>query len=153
MKKVLVILLAAGAAYFAFAQYGGFGKPVYAEIRLQNTDLGVELLGLGMMNSESDCQSRASHFWSKVLASNTRFTLVSTKCTQQIPARFQGIFENRQYHATYVSFEKGGIGERDGRFVIYGVPSTEMGRFCPEFVRKAKENYSGKVECVLGSVG
>ena len=155
MKKILMMVLVAGAGYFVWSQYspGMTGNPVYAEVRVRESDMGVELLGLGVMNSEGDCQARAALFWESILVTGTSFKLASMKCIDQIPDRLKGLFENRQYHASYISFEKGNSGERDGRFVIYGVPSSELTRFCPAFISKAKEKYSGKVECIIGSVG
>lgn len=153
MKKILVFVVAVVASYWAWGYYGGFGDPMYAELRVKQADTGVELLGLGQMNSESDCQNRADRFWKRIFVSEQRFEIVSLQCVREVPARFQDLLAKRQCHATYISLEKGNGGERDGSFVIFGVPSSEVARVCPALVQQVKQNYSGKVECVRGSVG
>lgn len=153
MRKLLGLLVLAMVSYWAWGHYGYGGDPMYAEIRIKHADTGVELVGLGKMNSQSDCDHRTGMVWGKIFASEQRFEVTSIQCVPALPSRYEDLFADRQIHATYISFTRGSAGERDGRFVIYGVPSSEVARVCPELVQRVKQNYSGKVECVQGTVG
>jgi hypothetical protein len=153
MRKTLVFLVLAGVSYWGWANFGGFGDPVYSEIRVKFADTGIELFGLGKMNSEGDCQTRTEAIWKRTFSDEQRFEIASMRCVPAIPARYQELFANRPIQATYLSFERGNSGERDGRFVIYGVASSDVASVCPRLVEAAKRNYSGKVVCVQGTVG
>lgn len=154
MRKLLGLLVLATISYWAWGHYGyGGGDPMYAEIRIKHADTGVELVGLGKMNSQSDCDRRTGKVWGKIFASEQRFEVTSIQCVPALPSRYEDLFADRQIHATYLSFTRGSAGERDGRFVIYGVASSDVATVCPRLVEAARRNYSGKVVCVQGLVG
>ena len=67
--------------------------------------------------------------------------------------RYEGLFSNRVIHATYLALDRGNSGERDGRFIIYGVPSSEVSKVCPVIIATIKQRYRGKVECIQGTIG
>ena len=153
MSKLFIAILLAGAAYWVLAHYDGFGRPVYAEFRVKQAETGIELVGLGMIPSESECRVRSDRFWDHIFSSAQHFEIVSAQCLAEVPSRYRDLLAKVPYHATYLSFEKGSIGERDGRFIIYGVPSSEVARVCPELIQRIKQTYSGTVECVRGTIG
>ena len=106
MGKVIVALVVVViAGYFGWTRYDNFATsaPVYAELRLKLGDTGVELVGIGKMNSDDDCHHRAERMWEEVLASNTQAQITSIRCTPEIAARYQGLFEDRVISATYIA--------------------------------------------------
>jgi hypothetical protein len=153
MKKILILIVLGVASYWGWTQYGGqtVKDPVYAEFRMKYNN-GVELVGIGRMDSQSDCERRADVFWRGVLA-DANAQMSSVHCDRKIAPRYEGLFSNRVIHATYVALDRGNSGERDGRFIIYGVPSSEVGKVCPTLISTIKQKYNGKVECVVGTVG
>lgn len=157
MGKTLLILLAVGAVGYGiwknFAANRTPENPVYAEIRIKHPQSGLELVGIGKMNSDDDCKLRAAYLWGRVFTAKEQFELASASCTEEISERYASLFANRPIHATYVAFDRGNADERDGRFVIFGVPSSEAARVCPDFISKIKQTYTGNVRCIAGTVG
>jgi hypothetical protein len=155
MKKIIVILvIAAGAGYYAYQNKMPSEPvdPVYAEIRLRHAS-GVELVGIGKMFSPDDCERRSERFWNTVFKDGAQFEWVSGHCTREITERHLAMFSNRTIHATYISMDRGSSGERDGRFVIYGVPSSDAASFCPALISRIREKYIGKIQCIQGTIG
>lgn len=154
MKAIVVILVVGGLAYWGWNHYNNRipKDPVYAEFRVKYEN-GVELVGVGRMNSQSDCEQRAAEFWRRVLASNAKAEVSPVRCDMTLPDRYDGLFVNRAMHATYIAMDRGNSGERDGRFLIYGVPSSEVVKVCPALIEVVKRNYKGKVDCIQGTVG
>jgi hypothetical protein len=145
----------AGWQYFSgrdSSSNAGPANPVYAEFRVKYPD-EIELVGFGKMDSMEDCQARAEIFWRDVLASDANTEMTAMKCGAQLPVRFQALFENRPAHATYIAMDRGNAGERDGRFIVYGAPSSEVMKHCPAFIDSIKKKYAGEVKCIQGSIG
>jgi hypothetical protein len=78
---------------------------------------------------------------------------VATQCKKEISAKYQKLFANEKMTATYVVYDSGADGERDGRFLFYGIPSSQVFGKCEGITQKAKRHYSGKVYCIQGTVG
>lgn len=154
MKAILFLIVAGAAGYWAWNQYVERGpkNPVYAEFRVKYSN-GVELVGIGKMDSSSDCERRAEEVWRRTLATDANAQISPIRCDIQLPTRFEGLFSNKTTHATYLAMDRGDSSERDGRFIIYGVPSSEVVKVCPAIIEQIKRNYRGKIECIPGSVG
>jgi hypothetical protein len=155
VKKIIFVIVVAAAGYWGWMLFGPQKATnwVYAEFRVKYKD-GTELVGIGRMDSPSDCERRAEEFWRKALAVDAMGAQVSPmRCGEQLPPRYEGLFSNRVIQATYVALDRGNAGERDGRFIIYGVPSSEVGKVCPIIINNIKSTYGGKVECVIGTIG
>lgn len=160
MKKLFILIVLGLGTYAAWKHFGGGNpaassipaNPVYAEFRVKFPD-DIELAGFGRMDSLEDCETRADRFWRDVLASGAQVEMTSVKCGSQLPARFQALFENKTAYATYIAMDRGNSSERDGRFLIYGVPSSEVMKHCPAFIDSIKQRFSGEVRCIQGSVG
>lgn len=155
MKTILFLVVVGAIGYGVWVQYSNRTpeNPVYAEIRIRHTDSGAELVGIGKMNSEDDCQMRSEIFWRKIFAAQERFELASASCAKELSERHASLFANRTIHATYLALDRGNSGERDGRFVIFGVPSSEAAKVCPQIIGKIKQTYTGNVRCVAGTIG
>jgi hypothetical protein len=160
MKKLLILIVLGFGIYAAWKHVSVSGasgsavpeNPVYAEFRVKYPD-DIELVGLGRMDSLEDCETRADMFWRGVLASGAQAEMSSVKCVTQLPTRFQALFENKTAYATYIAMDRGNSGERDGRFLFYGVPSSEVMKHCPALIDSIKKRFSGEVKCIQGSVG
>lgn len=154
MKAILFVIVLGAAAYWGWDYYNNrmAKDPVYAEFRVKYEN-GVELVGLGKMNSQPDCERRGAVFWRGVLASDAKVEISAIRCDMQLPPRYEPLFSNQVAHATYIAMDRGNSGERDGRFIIFGVPASEVAKVCPSLIETIKRKYSGKVQCVQGSVG
>jgi len=155
MKKLLVILIIVGVAGYYYYQKKMPSEPVdpvYAEIRLRHEN-GVELVGIAKMFTPEDCDLRTEIFWNNIFKEGAQFKWVSGRCTREISERHLAMFSNKTIHATYISMDRGSSAERDGRFVIYGVPSSDAASACPTLVNKIREKYTGKIQCVQGTIG
>lgn len=155
MKKLLVILVAAGAIGYYFYQKKMPAEPVdpvYAEIRLRHEN-GVELVGIAKMFTPDDCERRSEIFWNNVFKEGAQFKWMSGRCTREVSERHLAMFSNKTIHATYISLDRGSSAERDGRFVIYGVPSSDAASVCPTLINKIREKYTGKIQCIQGTIG
>lgn len=155
MKKLFLFIVVAIAAWWGWRYYDEhrITDPVYVEIRVKDTRSSVELVGVGRMNSPRDCERRANNIWRKVLASDDDTKQVTVACLNNIAPHFEKMFTNQPSHATYLALDRGNRGERDARLVIYGAPASEVGKVCPTLVQQMKRNYSGQVQCILGTVG
>ena len=156
MKILIVIALIAGGLYFVITKHSPFQteltEPYFVEIRVKDKTTGVELVGFGKMLSYEDCMGRAAIFWANAFKEIGKAE-ASASCNKELPKRYEPLFNNQQFRASYLVFEKGTESERDGRFVIYGVPSSIVSKECSKIINKIKQTYQGKVFCVQGSVG
>jgi len=160
VKGFLVIVALLGlAAYYVISHHSPFQTavtdPHYVKIRVEITlpKANIQLVGIGKMNSYEDCQARALLFWADNLA-HLGQAKIDAECKKDIPNKYLKLFDNKQSTATYIAFDKGNDGERDGRFLIYGVPSSLAHEACEKLVEESEgANYSGKIYCVRGSVG
>ena len=154
MKAIIFVVVLGAAAYWGWNYYNHrmVKDPVYAEFRVKYEN-GIELVGLGKMNSQSDCERRAAEFWRSVLASDARAEISAIRCDIQLPIRYETLFSNQVATATYIAMDRGNSGERDGRFIIFGAPSSDVIKICPSLIETIKRKYSGTVQCIQGSVG
>ena len=159
--KVLILLLAlAGFSYYLLTHHSPFHTemtdPYYVEIRidvpLKTTKL--QLVGVGKMYSLQDCQARSLVFWASMLEHLGEVS-VDTQCKKTLAERFLKLFDNQQVSATYIAYDKGQDAERDGRFLIYGAPSSTAYEACRKLADKEKKEavYTGEIYCIKGSVG
>ena len=128
--KILIFLLAlTGFSYYVLTHHSPFQTevtdPYYVEIRidvpLKSTTL--QMVGVGKMYSLQDCQARSLVVWANMLKHLGEVS-VDTQCKKTLAKRYLKLFENQQVSATYIVYDKGRDEERDGRFLIYGAPST-----------------------------
>lgn len=156
MKYIIAIIILAGAAHYIYKNHSPFQttmtEPYFIEIRVKDNKHDVQLVGFGKMLSHEDCLGRAAIFWSSVF-DHIGEVEADSSCDKKLPVRYEPLFLNQQFNATYIVFEKGTDGERDGRFVIYGVPSSYVAKECDRITQKAKQKYKGKIYCVQGSIG
>lgn len=154
MKKLLLLAILGAVAYFIFKPSTPtvVVNPVYVEFRVTYPD-GIELVGFGKMDSQEDCELRAKLMWESVLASNGNAKVSKMVCVKELPSRYVALFNNQVANATYIALDRGNPGERDGRFIIYGAPSSEVMQICPTFITAFKSHYAGNVQCIQGKVG
>jgi hypothetical protein len=157
MVKVLLIIAALlGLGYYIINYHSPFQtevtEPYYVEIRVNYPEHDVQMVGVGKMNSYEDCKVRSAIVWAKSLE-HLGEVKIDTECKKELPNKFLKLFSNQQASASYVAFDKGQESERDARFLIYGIPSSYVAKECEKITQKAKEEYSGKVYCIRGSVG
>lgn len=159
MKNLIIIIVLGVAAYYGWNHFSNptapdqaITNPVYVEFRVKYPN-DIELVGFGRMDSQEDCEQRAAEFWRNVLAAGDKVQVSSAKCGVQLSAKYQALFDNKVSTATYIAFDRGNSGERDGRFIIYGVPSSQVMSECPAIIEKFKRNFTGEVRCIQGSVG
>ncbi len=156
MKLTLIIICLFAFAFYLVKYHSPFQTtvtdPYYVEIRIDIHESNVQLVGFGKMNSYEDCQGRSLLFWMNILKDLGKVN-VATQCKKEISAKYQKLFANEKMTATYVVYDRGTDGERDGRFLFYGIPSSQVFGKCEEITQKAKQHYSGKVYCIQGTVG
>lgn len=156
MKGLLIVAALLGLGYYVIAFHSPFQTvvtdPYYAEIRVSLRDHNVQMVGITRMNSYEDCQARSLLVWAHSLKHMGEVKL-NSDCKKAIPNKYSKLFENKQASASYIAFDKGQDGERDGRFLIYGVPSSLVFKECEKITRQAKQVYTGSVYCIQGSVG
>jgi hypothetical protein len=161
VKEILVVLLVVGLAYYVVTNHSIFQGPidpyfVKIQIHIPTPNAStVKIVGIGKMHSLKDCQARSKAIWNRVFDDMGKVK-IDTECKKEIANKYLKLFEGEQSTATYIAYDKGESSEdRDGRFVIYGVPSTMVYKACDQIIKNAKkeENYSGKIYCVKGSVG
>lgn len=156
MKFILIVIILAGALQFIFSNHSPFQttmtEPYFVEMRVNDNEHDIQLVGFGKMLSHEDCLGRAAIFWASVFE-HVGETEANATCDKSLPKRYQPLFENQQFTATYIVFDKGSAGERDGRFIIYGVPSSYVAKECSKIISKAKQKYKGEIYCVQGSIG
>ena len=154
MKAIIFVVVLGAAAYWGWNYYNNqmVTDPVYAEFRVKYAN-GITLVGLGKMNSQPDCERRAAKFWRSVLATDIQAEISAIRCDIQLPTRYETLFSNQTGTATYIAMDRGNSGERDGRFIILGAPSSDVISICPALIETIKRKYSGTVQCIQGSVG
>jgi len=156
MKLAIALLALAGLVYYVINYHSPFQTkvtdPYYVEVRIDINQSDVQLVGIGKMNSYEDCQARAFIVWAKSLDKVGRVKVAST-CKRELPKKYTKLFDNQAATATYVAFDRGRDEERDGRFLIYGIPSSHVYKECEKITKEAKQTYSGKIYCVQGTVG
>ncbi len=159
MKNLIIVILFGIAAYYGWNHFSNatataeaITNPVYVEFRVEYPN-DIELVGFGRMDSLEDCELRAAIFWSNVFVAGDKVKMSSAKCGVKLSPRYQALFDNKVSTATYIAFDRGNSGERDGRFIIYGVPSSQVMSECPAIIEKFKQNFTGEVKCIQGKIG
>jgi len=157
VKVLLVVILALlSLGYFIMTYHSPLQTaatdPHYVEVRINYLEHDVQLVGVAKMNSYEDCKVRSLLVWAHTLK-HLGDVSVNSECMKELPKKYLKLFENKQANASYIVFNKGSDGERDGRFLIYGVPSSIVYQKCETIIKRVKENFSGEVFCVRGAVG
>lgn len=156
MKQLIYIILFAGLAYYIYQNHLPFQTkvtdPYYLEIRIHFPNTDVKIVGFGKTNSLADCEARGLLIWKKTFEGMGEVSKKSS-CKKEISKKYMKLFQNKQISATYIVFEKGNDRERDGRFVIYGVPSSQVQKECSKIISNAKKSYKGNIKCIQGKVG
>ncbi|GAA5213240.1 hypothetical protein ACFSJ3_00190 [Corallincola platygyrae] len=158
MKQLIILAALLGVAYFGFNHFSPkFGSPkvtdpYYVEIRVSYPHESINLVGFGLMHSLQECQAESESIWLKALKHVGKVN-VSTDCKKELPAKYQKLFDNKPFDATYITLDPQHESERKGRFVIYGVPSSLMQSRCEALINQTQNQYRGKVNCIKGNVG
>lgn len=156
MFKFLLYVLVIGAGYYIYTNHSPFQTevtdPYYLELRIKDPDTSVKLVGFGKMNSLADCEARGLLFWKETFRTTGQIKKTS-ECKKEIAKKFMKLFHNKQMNATYLVFDKGNKRERDGRFLLYGVPSSHVKKWCDKFIKTIKTDYTGTISCIQGKVG
>ncbi|RCU50462.1 hypothetical protein DU002_08545 [Corallincola holothuriorum] len=157
MKQLLILIALIGAGFFGYqkleVQQNQVSDPYYVELRISFPFESTNLVGFGLMHSLQECQERSGGIWRDILSGEAGSVEVAMKCKKQIPEKYNKLFNNEQFSATYLSMEPGNEHERSARFVIYGVSSSVMKEACIELINHYKKQYQGKVQCITGTVG
>ncbi len=156
MKIILFLILLFAAGSYVYSNHSPFQTevtdPYFVKITVKDVNTGLKMVGFGKMNSYEDCQARSALVWAKTFANIGTLT-TDTTCSKELPARYQPIFENKTFHATYIAFDKGSNRERDARMVIYGVGSSKVAEHCSTITQKVRQSYKGKIYCIQGTIG
>lgn len=128
-------------------------EAAYSEFRISDPKTGIDLLVFGEMASMADCRDRSETVWDKVLRACDRCTHTSARCLQAMPERYAGLWREEPIHATYMVFERRDENERNGRLILFGVPSSAAARACEQLAQTLGRGYAGRIRCVQGSVG
>jgi hypothetical protein len=155
MKKLILLIAFAGAAYFAYARFQGgnpehIENPVYAEMRVDAKVPGRELnlVLFGEMVDDADCRERFDRAWDKVVEGCAECTMSLASCRSDLEPRYRRLFDDTAIHSTYLSFTKGSRYERNGRMVVYGLTGDEGDTLCEMLRKQFQSRYEGTVTCV-----
>ncbi|WP_260292807.1 hypothetical protein [Sedimenticola hydrogenitrophicus] len=155
MKGIIIALALIAVGYYIYHNHSPFQTtvtdPYYAEIRINIRASNVQLVGFGKMNSLADCTARAALVWANTLKTLGEVE-VKSDCKKEISARYRKLFVNEKIPASYIALDRGTDGERDARFIFYGIPSSYVSRECQTITQRIRQGYKGKVFCVQGSV-
>ncbi len=156
MKALLIIAVLLGLGYYIVNYHSPFQTqvtdPYYSEIRVKLREHDVEMVGIGKMNSFEDCQARSLIVWANTLEHLGEVSF-NSQCKKTLPNRFLKLFDNEPTSASYIVLDKGRGEERDGRFLFYGIPASQVYDACEEITKEIKQSYSGEVYCIKGRVG
>ena len=144
---------------FGFYAYKVFGdnpveisNPVYMESRVTldvpDTSREVEVIFLGEMVSQEDCEKRSENYLANLLESCQVCNIKLTECKLEIHSRNKKLFSNRKAHTTYLSLTKGNRFERNGRLVVWGLNDEEAKMLCSEIKNNIGEKYNGTAQCI-----
>jgi len=157
MKNLVFILALISISYYVYNNHSPFqtqeSDPYFIEIRVNMNDSNVKLVGFGKMLSHEDCLARSAIVWGNVFKQTGKLNLVDTQCSKTLSNKYKKLFNNKPITASYLAFDRGNGGERDGRFVFYGIPSSYVAKECNNIIAQARKNYRGKIFCVKGSIG
>jgi len=157
MKNVIFIIVLIAASYYVYTNHSPFQTqetdPYFIEVRVDVKNSNVKLVGFGKMLSHEDCLARSAIIWGHVFKRMGKLKLVDTHCSKTLSNKHKKLFRNKPITASYLAFDRGAGGERDGRFIFYGVPSSLVVKECNKIISQAKKRYQGKVFCVKGSIG
>lgn len=155
MKVIIALILLSGLGYYYYINNTNpaeINDPTFAQARIeftvQNRDLTMVLMG--KMANTTDCEKRGQRFWKRVLEKCESCDFIDYQCKQELPARYQKLFENKPTYATYIVAERGDRTERDARMIVWGLSKMESNVFCQYMSKNMKTTYKGKVSCVEG---
>ena len=157
MKKLILLIALAGAAYFAYTRFqagnpGHIENPVYAELRV-DTKAGSRELNLvlfGEMVDDTDCRERFGRAWDKIVEGCVDCSMRLSSCCSDLEPRYRRLFDDTAIHSTYLSFTKGSRYERNGRMVVYGLTGDEGDALCESLRQQFQTRYKGTVACIRG---
>jgi len=159
MKTFLIIVGLVVAGYFAYQKYvkgGGplaITDPVYAEMRAGTVVQGreIEMAIFVRARNQLDCSGGAREMWAAALKDCPSCTLQAPKCSDQLAPRYAKLFDDVPIPSTYLSATSGGLDERDGRIVVYGLTDAEGAIVCETLRTQLAARYRGKTHCVKPS--
>lgn len=156
MKQLLILLALLTVGYLGYGKFHQSRQiatdPYYVEIRISIPFESINLVGFGLMHSLQECQAESRIFWQRSLDGMGDLE-IATDCKKELPERYQKLFANQQFSATYLSLDSFDQRERDARLVIYGIPASLLAKECDKLISQMKRNYHGTVQCIAGSVG
>ena len=159
MKSFVVILILAAVVGLGFKRWldksnpDVIAHPVYAEMHVDAKVGNRELNSVLFVKTvdQEDCNLRAEKGWSKLLSGCPTCTVSAAKCQDDLPARYQRLFDNVAIPSTYLAMERGSRYERDGRLVVYGLTHDEGLAMCEQIRGVVLEKYHGTGTCIAPS--
>jgi imidazole glycerol phosphate synthase subunit HisF len=167
MKKIILVLIVAAAAYFAYktrverlqqeANPAVIERPVYAETKVDLKGEGGRVINsvvLVATASQVECDTAAAKMVQTVLDASARKgvagTVKSIECKRELDARMSRVFANQPTFVTYMVLGRGKPEERETRMLYWGVTVEESDLLC-EMVPHIQKGWAGKVSCVRAS--
>lgn len=132
-----------------------FSNPVYAEVRIKQSIGGreLEMMYLGKMASETDCQMQAAAMSASFTSGCRECTTSPPQCKRHLSARDEMLFDNEPIHATYISMAAGNASEREGRIIFWGLTVAEGSQICEAMRGQLQSMYQGPVRCIRATGG
>ena len=158
MKNFLSLIIFVAIGYYIYEYHTPYGNqvidPYYLEIRIKIPNSSIEMVGFGEMNSLTDCETRGQKNWEQKFKGIGKVS-AKKQCKKDVPRKYLRMFENKVMNATYIAFDKGNKYERNGRFLFYGLPSSQVQEACSMLIGKIRtdKQYKGKIFCIQGNVG
>jgi hypothetical protein len=163
MKKLLLLLIIAASAYFAYktrldrqqrANPTVIERPVYAETKVDlKGDSGriINSVVLVATANQAECDTASAKMVQTVLEASARKgvagTVKSTECKTELDARMARLFANQPTYVTYMALSRGKPEERETRMLYWGVTVEESDLLC-EIVPQIQKSWVGQVSCV-----
>lgn len=164
MKKIILLLIVAAVAYFAYktrqereqqrANPSVIERPVYAETKVDlKGDSGrvINSVVLVATASQAECGTAAAKMVQTALDASARKgvagTVKSIECKTELDARMTRLFANQPTFVTYLVLGRGKPDERETRMLYWGVTVEESDLLC-ELVPQIQKGWAGKVSCV-----
>lgn len=164
MKKIILVLIVAAAAYFAYktrlerqqlkANPAVIDRPVYAETKVDlkgESGRVINSVVLVATANQSECDTAAARMVQTVLDASARKgvtgTVRSTECKTELEARMARLFANQPTFVTYMVLGRGKPDERETRMLYWGVTVEESDLLC-EIVPQIQKGWAGEVSCV-----
>lgn len=164
MKKIILVLFVAAAAYFAYkarlerrqqeANPTVIERPVYAETKVDlkgNSGRVINSVVLVATASQAECDTAAAKLVQTVLEASARKgvtgTVKSIECKRELDTRMARLFANQPTFVTYMVLGRGKPEERETRMLYWGVTVEESDLLC-EMAPQIQKGWAGQVSCV-----